>query len=109
MISGDFSYSSPRFYNDPNSDQFNSERMKSYQSLNLSWAYLFRQQIIFYFAMNNVLGRSQEYGRRYASIPDDNGYYESEVIKPFSNRFYVLGVFFTFSKDKTKNQLDKIN
>ncbi len=109
MISGDFSYSSPRCYNNPNSEKFNSERMKSYQSLNFSWAYLFRQQIIFYFAMNNVLGRSQEYGRRYASLPDDNGYYASEVIKPFSNRFYVLGVFFTFSKDKTKNQLDKIN
>ncbi len=109
MISGDFSYSSPRYYNDPNSDSFNSKKMKSYHSLNMSWAYLFRDQVIFYFAMNNVLGRKQEFGKRYSSQPNEDGIFASETIKPYSNRFYVIGVFFTFSKDKTKNQLDKIN
>lgn len=109
MISGDFSYSSPRYYNDPNSDAFNAAKMKSYQSVNMSWAYLFKDNIIFYAAVNNVLGRAQQYGYRYSAAPDENGYYNSEPIVPFSNRFYVLGIFFTFSEDKTKNQLDKIN
>jgi hypothetical protein len=109
MIGTDFSYTSPRPYNDPNEDNFNSARMSSYQAMNMSWAYVFRNQIIFYGAVNNILGRQNQFGYRYSTLPGDNGKYAREAILPGATRFYLLGVFFTFSKDKTKNQLDKIN
>ncbi len=109
MIGGDFSYSSPRFYNDPNQDAFNAAKMQAYHSLNASWAYLWKDQIILYGAVNNILGTEQQFGYRYSYQPNEEGIFASEEIKPFSKRFFVLGVFFTFSKDKTKNQLDKIN
>jgi len=109
MIGGDFSYSSPRNYNDPNQEAFNASKMKAYYSLNVSWAYLWKDQVIIYAAVNNVLGRNQEYGYRFSTQPDEDGIYAREPIVPQSRRFYLLGVFFTFSKDKAKNQLDKIN
>lgn len=109
MVSANFSYASPRVYNDPNKEDFNKEKMPSLQSLNMSWAYLFRPQIIFYGAINNVLGREQHFGYRFSNNLNSEGFFNSEPIVPFSKRFYVVGLFFTFSKDKTKNQLDKIN
>ncbi len=109
MISGDFSYSSPRNYHDPNQEGFNRARMKSFHQLNISWGYLFRNQIIFYAAVNNVLGTKHEFGHRFSAKPQADGSYLSEPIVPGATRFYLVGVFFTFSKDKTKNQLDKIN
>ena len=109
MISTDFSYSSPRVYHNPNEDGFNNARTKSYQSMNVSWAYLYKSQVIFYAAVNNVLGRQNQFGYRYSSQPGANGKYASEAIVPGAPRFYLLGVFLTFSKDKTRNQLDKIN
>lgn len=109
MVSGDLSYSSPRPYHNPNQEGFNRAKMKSFNAINLSWAYLFKDQIIFYAAVNNVLGRKNEFGHRFSSRPDDQGRFAQEAILPGATRFYLLGVFFTFSKDKTRNQLDKIN
>jgi hypothetical protein len=109
MISSDISYSSSRPYHDPNKEGFNNAWMKPYYGLNLSWAYLFKTQVIFYMAISNVLGRNNEFGYRYATRADDKGRYERESLVPFSKRFYVAGLFFTFSKDKTRNQLDRIN
>jgi hypothetical protein len=83
--------------------------MKPYGAVNLSWAYIFKSQIIFYAAVNNVMGRNNQFGYRFASMANDHGEYAREVIKPSARRFYLFGVFFTFSKDKTMNQLDKIN
>jgi hypothetical protein len=109
MISGDVSYASPRRYHDPNNESFNAGKIDGYYALNLSWAYLFRSQIIFYSAVTNVLGTENVYGYRFASTRGPDGLYASEPIVPAAPRFFLLGVFFTFSKDKTRNQLDKLN
>jgi len=74
MLSVNFRYSSPRVYNDPNSAVFNGEKMLPYRSLDLSWSFLYRQNIIFYGAVTNIVGFKNEYGRTYSSIPDDSGY-----------------------------------
>jgi len=105
----DYSYSSPRFFNDPNEEAFNTGKIKAYQQVNISWAYLHRSNFIFYTTMTNVLGNQQEFGRRFASQANDQGDFRSEKIVPFARRFFVLGMFYTISKDKSKNQLDKIN
>jgi len=103
-----YKYSSPRVYNDPNSKVFNSERMLPYQSLDLSWSFLYRKNVIFYGAVTNVLGFKNEFGRRYSSSPDSGGNYPSVVIQPSSNRFYVVACFITLTRKGEANQLDKI-
>ena len=104
-----FKYSSPRVYNDPNSTVFNGEKMLPYRSLDVSWSFLYRQNIIFYFAANNITGIKNEFGRTYASSPDVSGNYQSSAVEPSSNRFFVLGCFITLTRRGNANQLDKIN
>lgn len=103
-----YKYSSPRPYNNPNSTEFNGERTLAYQTLDISWSFLFRTNIIFYGAVNNVPGFKQEFGRRYSNVPDDSGIYRSTSIIPGSGRFFILGCFITFTKKGDKNQLEKI-
>lgn len=109
LIGGSFNYSSPRFYNDPNKAEFNSEKMKAYQSLNLNWTYLYRENVIFYASASNVLGYEQEFGYEFSSSPNEDGIYEKRIIAPPAPRFFVIGCFITLSKSGDKNQLDKLN
>jgi len=103
-----FKYSSPRVYNNPNSPVFNSEQMLPYRSLDLSWSFLYRKNIIIYGAVTNMLGFKNEFGRRYASTTDAGGNYPSAAIEPSSNRFYVVACFITLTRKGEANQLDKI-
>jgi hypothetical protein len=103
-----FKYSSPRVYNNPNSSIFNGEQMKAYRSLDLSWSFLYRQNIIIYGAVTNITGFKNEFGRQYADVTDATGQYPSSSIKPGSNRFFVVACFITLTKKGKANQLDKI-
>ncbi|MBK6965698.1 MAG: TonB-dependent receptor [Bacteroidales bacterium] len=103
-----YKYSSPRVYNDPNSEEFNSKKTLAYQSLDVSWSFLYRPNIIFYGAITNVPGFKQEFGRRFSDQADENGIYRSAAVTPGSNRFYVVAILITLTKKGTENQLDKI-
>jgi hypothetical protein len=109
MAGATFRYSSPRYYNNPNSEYFNQERTLAYQSLDVNWSFLLRQHVICYFSVSNVLGFKQEFGQQYASLPNEEGVYHSAPILPGSTRFFILGCFITLSKNGDLNQLDKIN
>ena len=109
LVGVTYSYASPRNYHNPNLSGFNNSKTKAYQSLNVNWSYLYRENIIFHAAVNNVLGYKNHFGNTYSSTPNSNGEYTSNEIIPGATRFYLIGCFITFSKDKTKNQLDKIN
>jgi len=102
-------FSSPRPYNNPNSTLFNNERTIPYQSLDVNWSYLHKQNVIFYFSVSNLLGFKQEFGHKYATLPDSKGVYQSAPVLPGAKRFFVLGCFITLSRDGNVNQLDKIN
>ena len=104
-----YSIASPRYYNDPNCDRFNGERSLPYNSLNMNWSYLLKQNVIIYATVSNLLGTKQQFGYRYATIPDENGYYRSAPILPEAKRWFLLGCFITLSRDREVNQLDKIN
>lgn len=106
--SANFKYSSPRVYNNPNSPDFNSEHTKPYRSVDVSWSFLYRQNIILYAAVTNVFGFEQGYGYSYASKPDSEGYYASAPITAGADRFYLLGCFITLSRKGEANQMDKI-
>jgi len=108
LAGANFKYSSPRVYNNPNSTAFNGEQMKPYRSLDLSWSFLYRQNIIIYGAVTNITGFKNEFGRQYADVTDATGQYPSSSIKPGSNRFFVMACFITLTKKGKANQLDKI-
>lgn len=109
LFGASFNYSSPRSYNDPNENTFNNQKMKAYQSLNLNASFLYKQNIIFYASATNVLGYKQEYGYRYSNTTNSEGVYEKSLITPSADRFFILGLFITLSKNGDQNQLDKIN
>ena len=109
LFGASYNYSSPRLYNDPNDTEFNAQKMKAYQSLNLNASFLYRENVIFYLSATNVLGYQQEYGYRFANSPNAEGVYEKELITPPANRFFIIGCFITLSKSGDQNQLDKIN
>jgi len=103
-----YKYTSPRIYNDPNDISFNSRHTLAYQTLDVSWSFLYKPNIIFYGAVTNLPGFKQEFGRRYADAPDAEGIYKSTALVPGSQRFFILACFITFTRKGTENQLDKI-
>lgn len=106
--SGNFKYSSPRVYNDPNSDVFNNEHTKPYRSVDASWSFLYRQNIIIYAAVTNIFGFKQGYGYSFANSPDGTGVYRSAPINAGADRFFLVACFITLSRKGEANQVDKI-
>ncbi len=109
QLGATFHISSPRYYHNPNSSEFNGEKTQPYQSLDLNWSFLPAQNVILYASVSNVLGLDQSFGRRYSNMPDENGFYQSAPILPAARRFFLLGCFITLSRNGELNQLDKIN
>lgn len=107
-VSTNFKYSSPRVYNNPNSSVFNGEKMLPYRSVDVSWSFLYRQNVIIYTAVTNVFGFEQSYGYSYANTPDSDGVYKSAPIVPGADRFFIVACFITLSRKGEANQLDKI-
>jgi outer membrane cobalamin receptor len=108
LIGASFNYSSPRNFDNPNTVAFNAEKMKAFQSLNLNYTFLYRENIIIYASASNVLGYKQEFGYEYASTPNAEGVYAQRLIEPPAPRFFIIGCFITLSKTGDQNQLDKI-
>ena len=108
-VSANFKYSSPRTYNNPNSAVFNDEHTKPYRSVDFSWSFLFRQNVIIYMAATNVFGFKQGYGYSYASTPNSDGVYRSAPITPGADRFFLVACFITLSRKGEANQIDKID
>ncbi len=109
MLGTSYHYSSPRYYDNPNSSEFNQEKTKPYHSWNMNWSLLLKQNVILYFTVSNILGYEQQFGHSYASTPGADGIYQSKPILPGAKRWILVGCFITLSKKGEINQLDKIN
>ena len=107
-MSANLKYSSPRVYNNPNSETFNGEHTKPFRSVDISWSFLYRQNIIIYAAVTNIFGFKQGYGYSYASDKNSEGVYRSSAITPDADRFFLLACFITLTRKGEANQLDKI-
>jgi hypothetical protein len=107
-MSANLKYSSPRVYNNPNSEVFNGEHTKPYRSVDISWSFLYRQNIIIYAAVTNIFGFKQGYGYAYASEKNTEGVYRSSLITPDADRFFLLACFITLTRKGEANQMDKI-
>ncbi|HAI18682.1 MAG TPA: TonB-dependent receptor, partial [Xanthomarina gelatinilytica] len=77
-------------------------------NLSFNWAYLISQQKILYFSVNNVLGLKNINGYQYADLPDSNGIYASNALRPAADQFFFVGFFWTISEKGTDNQLDNL-
>jgi len=108
QFSGTFSYASPRTYNNPNTIDFNGGRTPDYVDLSLSVSFLATQSIIVYGSVTNVLGRVNIFGYTYSNTPDSEGNYVASANILPAPRFLFVGVFITFSKDATMNQLKSL-
>jgi hypothetical protein len=109
QVGGTVSFSSPRLYDDPNTPEFNDQETSAFRSINLNWSYLYRQDVIFHASVNNVFGFENVFGEVFSSSANGEGIYESAPIVQGAPRFFFVGCFLTFSRNKELNQLDKIN
>jgi len=103
-----YQFASGRPYTNPNTNRFLSEKTKSFNTVNLSWAYLLDQQKILYFSVSNPIGIKNVNGYSYADSPDENGFYDRMELRPSMDRFFFIGFFWTISENKTRNQLDTL-
>ena len=69
--------------------------------LDVSWSFLPRQWIVIHAACQNVMGTENIYGYEYSKTQAG---VRQAVTNP-DKRFFFLGVFITFSRDKNLNQL----
>lgn len=103
-----YRYGSPRNYNDPNTNQLYGAKTLAYNTIDLNWTLIYRDNVIFYFSATNVFGFKQEFGYRFAENRNEDGFYDKTPIIPGAKRFFVVGCFITLSKKGDLNQLDKI-
>ncbi|MBW3544284.1 MAG: carboxypeptidase-like regulatory domain-containing protein [Bacteroidetes bacterium] len=108
QVGGSFSLNSGRPYENPNTEGFMNERAPVQQNLSLNWAWLWKQNLILYAAATNVLGGGSAYTYRYAPEPDMNGRYQEQAVGASAKRFFFVGLFYTLSHDKKKNQLESL-
>ncbi|EMR03613.1 TonB-dependent receptor [Cesiribacter andamanensis] len=108
QVGGSFSLHSGRPYENPNTEGFMNERAPLQQNLSLNWAFLWKQNLILYTAATNVLGGGDALSYRYAAEPGANGQFQEQAVGPSAKRFLFIGLFYTLSHDKQKNQLDQL-
>lgn len=103
-----YQFASGRPYTNPNTEGFLNEKTKTFNILNLSWAYLLDQQKILYFSVSNPIGIKNINGYNYADLPNENGFYKRMEIRPSMDRFFFIGFFWTISENKQRNQFDTL-
>ncbi len=108
QIGVSYNYGSGRPYDDPNTAEFLAEKTKSFNSLNVNWAYLISQQKILFFSVSNITGFKNVNGYQYANTPNMDGIFDRRAIRPTADAFFVVGFFWTISDDKSSNQLDNL-
>lgn len=103
-----YNYGSGRPYDNPNTPEFLTEKTKSFNSINMNWAYLISQQKILFFSVSNITGFKNVNGYQYANTPNVDGIFDRRAIGPTADAFFVVGFFWTISDDKKSNQLDNL-
>ncbi|WP_371812622.1 TonB-dependent receptor domain-containing protein [Aquimarina sp. U1-2] len=108
LLSATYNFGSGRPYNDPNESVFQNQKTRTFNSLNLSWAYLISPQKILYFSVTNVLDFNNVFNYQYSNTPNMNGEFARQAIRPNVDQSVILGFFWTISDNKTDNQLNDL-
>jgi len=105
FLSATYTFGSPRPYQDPNADGFNTGRTKCYNDISASIAYMATENIGLFIMSTNILGTEQIFGYRYGNTINDEGLYNRSAIIPPAKRFIIIGATITLSKNGVMNQL----
>lgn len=108
LIGTTYNFASGRPYNDPNTRAFMDKKTKTFNALNMNWAYLISPQKILFLSISNVLGTDNVFNYQYTNTPNPAGNFNRRAIRPTADRFFIVGFFWTISDDKTDNQLDNL-
>jgi len=95
-------------YHNPNLAGEMQSKTRFFNSLNFSWSYLPKPNLILHFEVTNVLGRENIFGYQYSSQPNEQGHFREMAVPQSANRFLFLGLFYTLSSDKKANQLNNL-
>ncbi len=106
QVGATFSYASPRTYADP--DDQEKLMTPDYFDLSANWSWLLNSRIIVHASVSNVLGLRQVFGYEYAPVRGADGSYAAREIVLPARRFIFLGVFVTFSRNRSLNQLPEL-
>lgn len=110
LVSVSYVFSSGNPYTNPNKEGFNNNFTNPYNSVNLSWSFLFTDRIFVYASASNIFDFKNIASYDYASKADDNGIYEEQAIYPASDQFYFIGLFYRFGGNKNaKDKIREIN
>ncbi len=101
-----YTFASGRPFTNANQPGFLNDRTKSFQSLDLNWAYLIDDQKIIYASVGNVLGRENVFNYQYSNTPDVTGTFNRRAIGQVADRFFFVGFFWTIGGND--NQLDNL-
>lgn len=105
QVGATYSYGSGRYFFNPNSESFHSDKTPSYQDVSLNLSYLPTNWIIIHASCSNIFGRDNIFGYEYATTRGADGTYAGRAVRQPAPRFMFLGVFFTISKNKSVNLL----
>jgi vitamin B12 transporter len=97
------SYTSGRPFHNPNLEGFQQSHTKSYQDLSLNASYLTTlrgHSLILHASCNNLLGRENVFGYRYASAPDAAGVFASQPVEPGAKRFALVALLLSINDAK---------
>lgn len=95
-------------YHNPNLAGEMQSKTKFFNTLNFSWSYLPKPNLIVHLEITNVLGSENIFGYQYSSAANENGRYNEMAIPQSAPRFIFLGLFYTLSTDKKANQLNNL-
>lgn len=95
-------------YENPNVAGEMESKTKAFSSLNLSWSYLPKPNLIIHLEVTNALGRENIFGYQYSANMNSEGHYNEMAIPQSAKRFIFIGVFYTLSKNKKANQLNNL-
>lgn len=95
-------------YENPNVAGEMESKTKAFSSLNLSWSYLPKPNLIIHLEVTNALGRQNIFGYQYSTNMNAQGNYKEMAIPQSAKRFIFIGVFYTLSKNKNANQLNNL-
>jgi outer membrane cobalamin receptor len=101
-----FTYASGRPFTNRNLSGFQNDQTKSFQSLDLNWAYLIDDQKIIYASVGNVLGRDNIFNYQYSNTPNSEGNFDRRPVVQAADRFFFIGFFWTIGG--SDNQLDNL-
>ncbi len=95
-------------YENPNLAGEMESKTKAFSSLNFSWSYLPKPNLIIHLEVTNALGRENIFGYQYSSQQNSQGTYNEMAIPQSAKRFIFIGIFYTLSKNKKANQLNNL-